>query len=332
MKRRRLAIALGLAFAMASFATPVLAVTSLSFVDVTQSTDATPTHRALNAVDGSTSSFSLTADLPGSYWFAQLGRPYPLDRIELVNRSAPNDAELGGLTLRLFNLDDQVVFETVLANPGSGALAAIPLPPGTVARSLWIGLPGAQTNGAGNCRVGLCEVRAFGLPDIPYGPEPVGAATNTDTVKVWQSSEYGGYPADNAMDGDPDSFTHTANVPDGYWTADLGRVVTIDRVEIMNRSSCCDKRLSGLVLRILDGNSNSVASAVLSNPGLGGTWTFSPTASVRGRWIRVGLENGQTNGDGNYYVTLAEARVFSGGTNVLRIEHEITSRFVPGLA
>jgi hypothetical protein len=319
MQRKRLAIALGFAFALGSLATPVLAVTSLSFVDVTQSTDATPSHRALNAVDGSTSSFSLTADQPGSYWLAQLGRPYPLDRIELVNRSAPNDAELGGLTLRLFNLDDQVVFETILINPGSGALAAIPLPPGTVARSLWIGLPGTQTNGAGNYRVGLSEVRVFGLPNIPYGPEPLGAATNTDTVRVWQSSEYGGYPADNAVDGDPGSFTHTANVPDSYWMADLGRVAPIERVEIVNRSSCCDKRLSGLVLRILDGNSNSVASAALSNPGLGGTWTYSPAVSVRGRWIRVGLENGQTNGDGNYYVTLAEARVFSGGTNVLSL-------------
>ena len=37
MKQKRLAIALGLAFAIASFATPVRAVTSLSFVDVTQS-------------------------------------------------------------------------------------------------------------------------------------------------------------------------------------------------------------------------------------------------------------------------------------------------------
>ena len=306
-----------LALVVGSFATPVLAATSLSFVGVTQSTDSTPAHRAPNAVDGSTSSFNLTANLPGSYWLAQLGRPYPLDRIELVNRLAPGDAELGGLTLRLFNLDDQVAFETILTNPGSGALATIPLPPGTVAQSLWIGLPGTQTNDAGNYCVGLAEVRAFGQPYIPYGPEPVVAATDTDSVKVRQSSEYGGYPADNAVDGDTGNFTHTANVADSYWMADLGREVPVDRVEIVNRSSCCDKRLGGLVLRILDGNSTSVASAVLSNPGLGGTWTYSPGASVRGRWIRVGLENGQTNGDGNYYVTLAEARVFSGGVNVL---------------
>jgi len=43
------------------------------------------------------------------------------------------------------------------------------LPPDTVARSLWIGLPGTQTNRAGNHRVGLAEVRIYGVPNLPYG-------------------------------------------------------------------------------------------------------------------------------------------------------------------
>jgi hypothetical protein len=78
-------------------------------------------------------------------------------------------------------------------------------------------------------------------------------------------------------------------------------------------------RLAGLVLRIFDGSSNSVASAVLTNPGLGGTWTYQPPAGLAGRWLRVGLEGGQSNGGGNYYVTLAEARVLSGGSNLLAL-------------
>ena len=119
------------------------------------------------------------------------------------------------------------------------------------------------------------------------------------------------------MDGNPDTFTHTADLVDSYWMADLGEVLPIDRVEIVNRNSCCDDRLSGLVLRIFDGSSNSVDSVVLSNPGLGATWSYAPPPGTQGRWIRVGLEQGELNGGGNYYVTLAEARVFSGGTNVL---------------
>lgn len=308
------------AFAGVGFGYGVGVVSSsahLPFLAVAQSSDATPAQGAARAVDGVTATFSLTADLEGSHWRAEFGRPLPLERIELVNRPAPNDAELGGLTLRVFNLDDQVVYATNLTNPGSGGVALIPLPAGTLARSLWIGLPGSQTNDAGNHRVGLAEVRAFGVPDLPYGPGPAPAATST--VRVWQSSEYGGFPAENAVDGNPDTFTHTDDLANSFWMADLGRTHTLHRVEIVNRSSCCDDRLSGLVLRIFDGASNSVASAVLPNPGLGATWTYRPTVGIPGRWLRVGLEGGQTNGAGNSYVTLAEARAFSGTTNVLRL-------------
>ena len=124
--------------------------TRLTFSVVMQSSDASPTNGAAKAMDGVNATFSLTADQPGSYWLAQMGRPYPVEWIELVNRAAPDDTTLAGLTLRLFNMDDQVVFQTNLVNPGSGGLLKISLPAGTVARSLWIGLTGTQTNGAGN--------------------------------------------------------------------------------------------------------------------------------------------------------------------------------------
>ena len=285
------------------------------FARVAQSSDASVANSAAAAMDGASGTFSLTANTPGSYWMAALGRPYPLTRIELVNRAAPNDAEMRGLTLRLFNMDDQVVYQTNLVNPGPGATSVLSLPADLSARSVWIGLPGTQTNGAGNYRVGLAEVRLYGVLSLPYGPEPLAVVTNQ--ASVYQSSEYGGFPAANAVDGNLNNFTHTADVVDSFWMADLGRVATIDRVEIVDRAGCCPERLANLVLRIFDGASNSVAAAFLTNPGDGGTWTNYPPAGTQGRWIRVGLENGQLNGGGNHYVTLAEARVFSGGTNVL---------------
>jgi hypothetical protein len=310
------------AFTAAGFGYVLGSVSSavqIPFASITQSSDAAPANSAAMAVDGSTTTYSLTANQPGSYWQAHFARPFSLERIEIVNRQAPADAALAGLVLRLFNLDDQIVFESVLSNPGSGSVALIALPTGLQARSLWIGLPGSQTNGAGNFQVGLAEVRAFGQAGLPYGPAPVVPGTNT--VRVWQSSDYGAgaYPAANAVDGNTGNFTHTDSLVDSYWMADLGRVVAIDRIEIVNRSSCCDTRLIGLVLRLFDGSSNSMASAALTNPGLGGTWTYAPATAQQARYLRVGLENGQMNGGGNYYVTLAEARVFSGSTNVLTL-------------
>ena len=287
------------------------------FVRVVQSADAAATNAAARALDGSTATFSLTPDAPGSYWTAELGRPYALTQIQLVNRAAPNDGEMSGLTLRLFHLDDQIVFQTNLTNPGAGATLTLNLPAGLSARTLWIGLPGSQTNGAGNRRVGLAEVRAYGVLNMPNGPEPVPTTIPTNTVQVWQSSEFPGYPAGNAIDGDTGNFTHTDNLANSYWMTDLGRAVPVTRVEIVNRLSCCANRLAGLVLRIYDGASNNVHTANLVDVGLGGTWTNVPSINTTGRWFRVGLEGGTPNGGGNFYVTLAEARIYSGTSNVL---------------
>ncbi len=291
-------------------------IPSSRWVHVTQSADATTNNTASRAVDGSGTTFSLTADAPGSFWMAEFGRPYPLTQIQIVNRAAPDDAELGGLTLRLLDMDDQVVFQTSLTNPGSAATLTLNLPAGISTRAMWIGLPDGQTNAAGTFRVGVAELRAYGVLNMPFGPEPPGTAP-TNAVQVWQSSEFPGYPAGNGIDGNTGNFTHTGNNPNGFWMADLGRAMPVTRIEIVNRSSCCAERLAGLVLRIYDGASNNVHTANLVNVGLGGTWSNLPPGGTTGRWFRVGLENNQTNGGGNYYVTIAEARVFSGTTNVL---------------
>ena len=286
------------------------------FVRVTQSSDASATNGALRAVDGSSGTFSLTANSPNSYWLAELGRAYPVEYLEIIGRSTPNAAELNGLRLRLLDLDDQVVFEKTLTNITAGGTNTVNVTPGLRSRSVWIGLPDGGTNGAGNYRVGLAEVRLFGEPAIPNGPPPVTGATNR--IRTYQSSDYSsGYPPDNAIDGNLASFTHTANEVDDYWMVDLGEAEAVDRVELVNRADCCGARLGGLVLHVFDGASNSVVSATVTNPGLGAKWSYSLPAGTKGRYFRVGLENGQKNADGNYYVTLAEVRLFSGTRNLL---------------
>ena len=286
------------------------------FASVTQSSDNSATNGAAQALDGLSATFSLTADLPGSYWTATLGRPYLLKRLELVNRTSPNDKEMAGLTLRLLDLDDQVVYQSGLTNPGSGLTNIFTWPAGLRARSIWIGLSGSQTNGGGNHRVGLAEARLYADLVIPYGPPYWAAATNS--WRVYQSSDYSSsYPAANAVDGSASTFSHTGNYTNSYWMADLGQAYRIDRVELVNRADCCAVRLAGLILRIFDGVSNSVSSIMVTNPGAGATWTNVPTAGTLGRYLRVGLEGGAKNGDGNFYVTLAEVRIYSGTTNLL---------------
>ena len=308
-------------FAGAGFSylyTPPSPYSQLSFSRVFQSSDSAPATSAEKAVDGSAVSFSLTDNLPGSYWMGELGRPFELQRIELVNRAAPDDSALAGLTLSVLNMDDQVVYETVLANPGSGAVTAVNLPGGTVGRAVRIGLSGTQTNGAGTYQVGLAEVRAIGLPQIPYMPEPYVGGGGSDVqitgFSVSQTTDYSSsYPASNAVDGDTGTFSHTdSSTPNNYWIADLGAAGPVARVELVNRSyASTASRMDNLVIRVLDEGMNSVASDVTSNPGSGATYTFNTPPNTTGRYVKVGLENGETNGRGDYVVQLAEVRIYS---------------------
>ena len=309
------------AFAGAGFSylfIPSTGSDALSFSRVSQSSDNAPSTTADNAVDGSVSTFSLTEDLPGSYWMAELPRPYELEQIAVVNRGAPDDVELAGLTLSLYNMDDQVVYETVLINPGPSGIVDVPLPDGTFARSLRVGLSGSATNGAGNHRVGLAEVHLFGSSDIPFVPSVGGS--NEIPFTVYQSTDHSAsFPAGNAVDGDTGTFSHTdAATANNYWIADLLTERPIDRVELVDRGlSGASSRMEGMTLRILDGNSNSVVSVVTTNPGTGGTFTFTPPGGTNGRFVRVGLEDGAKNGAGDYVIQLAEVRAYSGSANWL---------------
>jgi len=148
------------------------------FVAVGQSSDASATNGAALALDGANTTFSLTADIPGSYWTASLGRPYLLKRLELVNRTTPNDKEMAGLTLRLLDLDDQVVFQAGLTNPGSGLTNVFTWPAGQRARSLWVGLSGSQTNGACMRTWPFLMARPSGRPP----PTPTGFISRATTA------------------------------------------------------------------------------------------------------------------------------------------------------
>lgn len=281
---------------------------------VSQSSDAATTNQAARARDGLTGTYSLTQNLPGSWWALELIRPYAISRIECVNRAATNDAEMAGLKLRLTGLDDQVLHETVLSNPGPSGTWAADFATPVRARKVWIGLDGTSTNGGGTRRVGLAEVRLYGDAAIPFGPAPTGP-----WIIASQSSDYSAtYPASNALDGKTNTFTHTLNQTNSYWFADLGAPRALDRIELVNRADAAPKRMGGLILRVMNAASNTTASATVTNPGAGAVWTYNAPAGTTGRYVRVGLENGLTNADGNFYVSLAEARFFT-GTNLLPV-------------
>ena len=262
-----------------------------------------------NAIDGNPSTFTHTQNQPDSFWQVVLDDAYPLTRIQLVNRSGCCPERLGGLVLRAFDAADQSVYSTVIVNPGDGGTFTANLPPGLEIRRIRVGGENGLPNDDGNHYVTLAEVQLFTEDSIPFGPIDL-----AHRATVWQTTDHvsSNYPAANAIDGDPATFSHTRDLPESAWGLTLNAPSDIGRVELVNRDSCCAARLGGLTLRVLDANSNLVHSAVVANPGLGGTWIHELPPGVRGTHLWIGLPPGETNDDGNGVVTLAEVRLFAG--------------------
>lgn len=270
---------------------------------------ASPREAAL-ALDGKAETHSETADEPGSFWELELSRPVTLTRIEVVAPQTPGLAGvLDGVTVRVGDLRDQVLFEATIDPVPPGGVWAVLLPEPILGRVVWIGLEPGDFNGAGDQRVALAEVRLFGDASPLYGPMTLqGVAT------VTQSSTSGAaHAAAAAIDGNPGTYSQTEDLPDGYWRLVLDRPRPVGRIEVVNPLPAAQAtRLAGLTLRILDNEGNPVASTRVTNPGPGGKWVYTPPPGTVGRQVWIGLEEGAVNGLGNRVIALAEVNVVTG--------------------
>ncbi len=159
---------------------------------------------------------------------------------------------------------------------------------------------GNAANGAETCFAGTCEP---------------GDLLTVGTVAT-QSSTYGGFGADLALDGNPDgnfgsaSVTHTLAERSPWWQVDLGGVKTIQRVDLFNRTDCCGDRLDNVYVFVSDlpfasGNPASLlAQQGVSNFFQGTAGATAMVAVGRtGRYVRV-----QRRDPG--VLSLAEVRVW----------------------
>ena len=322
----RMWVALGLAITVLTPAMVSSAQLDISQVGtVMQSSDKSSLYAAENAVDGDTDTVSATRNTPDSYWMARFNERHVLTRVEIVSGAGRFDPSIGNLVMRVCDMDEQTISQATIVDPGQGGTWAVDLPAGTRARSVRIGLENGGANGSGTHVVSLAEVHLFG-----YATETLGPVDLQAHATVYQSSSYGGFTANLALDGDPGTYTHTDNLPNSYWSATLDRPREIERIEIVNRIDL-SARLDGLVLRILDDASNTVASAALPDPGGGATWAYTPPPGTTGRYVRVGLENGNRNGNNDYYVTLAEFNVFL-STNLAHGKHSYMLRYIDSVS
>lgn len=77
------------------------------------------------------------------------------------------------------------------------------------------------------------------------------------TASDFSSAEYntgghGAFPAQNAIDGDPNTFMHTMRSDSGMhqMTLQLKNPTNVKRVQVLNRADCCQTRLAGTVVEL----------------------------------------------------------------------------------
>jgi len=97
-----------------------------------------------------------------------------------------------------------------------------------------------------------------GFDATPSGP---GGDVNRALAGAASQSSIGfGFGAEYAIDGDPDTFTHTdSNDNASAWWVDLGAVVEVRRVVLRNRTSCCQSRLRDITVELLAPDGQTVA-------------------------------------------------------------------------
>lgn len=63
-----------------------------------------------------------------------------------------------------------------------------------------------------------------------------------------------GFIPANAIDNNPNTSFHTANPPtaNDFWEVDLGKEHTLSRIEYYNRADCCQERIIGCTMNLLN--------------------------------------------------------------------------------
>lgn len=138
-------------------------------------------------------------------------------------------------------------------------------------------------------------------------------------AKAFQSSEYGGYPAANAIDGKMNTFNHT-NAEIAPWLyLDLGSIKDIKNVKVYSRQDCCNGRIRNLKVWAFNDMLPIVGDYNQPNPVFSQTGYLQPNQSLdipvnaKARYIKIQCQalNGVT------YLHLAELKVYSNGSSVI---------------
>ena len=291
------------------------------------------------AIDGNVSgvynqgsvTHTATGDLE-PWWQVQLQRESTIASIAIWNRTDCCSDRLTNFSVSIFSEGGDLEFEEIYFNDG--------LFPDTTVGPFIVDLGGPVTGNLvrvafvdpdlrdpAQLFMSLAEVEVFGAEGEEC--EALSLA-HRDAARVSQTSTLGGFIPELGVDGNLDNFTHTLAADDApHWQVDLGDMLEIEEIRLVNRRGCCPSRLRDIIVTILDASGENVLfESDLLNPEneIGGSQAsagpdelvvaLEPT--VTGQIVRVERvpdpdlsgSNGEGNADEGTVLSLAEVFVF----------------------
>jgi hypothetical protein len=249
-----------------------------------------------------------------------LGQPRDFDRIEIWNRTDCCWLRTNGVFVLALDSARNVVFQSA---PISG------ITDGNRTPVIQYDNAGAGLSGVRYIRLertnaeyfNIMELRALKVRKVAFLPNDSNLTQYGAVAE--ESTPNASYPASNAIDGAITNFTHTDEAtPNNWWKVTLARESYISKIVVYNRQSCCGNRLLNQVLTVSNDKGDVLfMHKFMAEDGVanGSVHSFDMPPVLYGRVIKIGLENGEANGQpidathpANYTVSLAEVQVIGG--------------------
>lgn len=147
------------------------------------------------------------------------------------------------------------------------------------------------------------------------------------SAKAFQSSEYGGYPASNAIDGRMNTFNHTNAEPTPWLYLDFGSIKDIKNVKVYARQDCCNGRIRNLKVWAFTDMLPIIGDYNQPSPVFSQTGYLQPNQSLdipvnaKARYIKIQCQalSGAT------YLHVGELEVYPNSGSVICKDSTITS-------
>lgn len=285
---------------------------------------------AENAIDGLTSPAdgnNHTQNQAGAWWQVDLGSERSVDRIKLWNiESWYNMRRLSNYRVLLLNANGVEVISKDFHTDGtySGPTEEWLLEGAVNASVVRVEKLGPGFNGTHILH--MAEVEVFGVE----APQPQVNFAQLDGVMPSQSSTYGSWVAEYAIDGNTggdvyagDQITHTKSIAGSWWQIELGEARAIEQIVLWNREDWNGRRLANFRVSILDASGTAISFKDFYTDGThaGQTVVWDLDAVVRARTVRI--ERIGPSLWGENILTLAEVQVFGSLDRLANVSRQL---------